>query len=228
MAKSVETRIKEKFDKTYGISPKPPQAEEKDPVKASLSKKLNAYTARLNGYNSMERAKAYMGKPISEIVREQRKAENRLEAAEENLEKFLDGERKKAVKRYKSGTEDAKSKAAEEYIKYYVIGSYAYESREPDAYAAHKKYEELNEAVTEARIEKNALSVAQQDFEDVNKDLFEELRKEAVIADIKKSGILKKIGIQAEEPQEAEEQEAGESKTEAAKPSVNSQMWNEK
>lgn len=158
-------------------------------------------------------ASKYMGLPITDIIQEQRKAENLLEDAEKRLEDFMDSQHRKALKRFKGRmTEQDQERHAEEYIKSYVVGSYAREDEDPAAYEAHKAYEDLRSEIAKLRTEKNAVLLAKDAFIDENKDIIEEERRQARLRDIRKSGLLKELGIAEEEkekPKEGSEADEG-------------------
>lgn len=185
-------------------------------VRDMIGAKITTYQA-LRGENRQEVrqiAGKYMGLPITDILREQKKAENLLEDAENRLESFLEAHRKKALKQYKVGsmTEKQKEQHAEEYVKLYIMGHYAHENEDPKAYEAHKEYNKMKDEIAKLRTEKNAVLLAKDDFLEENRELIEEERKQARIRDIRKSGILAELGIAAEE--EKEEQQAGEEERE--------------
>lgn len=191
---------------------------------ASINKKVSDMIgAKLTTYRALREenrqevrqiAGKYMGLPITDILREQKKAENLLEDAENRLESFLETQRKKALKQYKIGsmTEKQKEQHAEEYVKLYIMGSCAHENEDPKAYEAHKEYNKMKDEIAKLRTEKNAVLLAKDDFLEENRELIEEERKQARIRDIRKSGILAELGIAAEE--EKEEQQAGEEEKE--------------
>lgn len=205
--KKVKESFEKKFDIAYGERklPEKENRQEKDPVKASINKKMDAYITHLGGYNGKDQAAQYIGKPITEIVREQRKAENLLEAAEKEVQDFLDDQYKKILKGFRSGTESMRKELAERFVYDYIIGSLP--SGDDEISEAHKKFLELKDAVAAARVKKNALAIAREDFETVHADIIQREKERAVLKDIRESGILKDFQTMREDVKTEENEE---------------------
>lgn len=185
--------------------------EEREDYKATNEKVAEMIGAKLRnnaayrGTNKPEIkgiAAKYMGMPITDILQEQRKAENVLEDAEKRLESFLDAHYKKAMKLHIGVPESTQSELANEYVERYIVGSYAREDEDREAVEAHKLYTALYSEVARCRTEKNAVLLAKDAFIDDNRELIAEEQKQARLRDIRKSGLLKELGIAEEKAEE--------------------------
>lgn len=146
----------------------------------------------LSGEDVKPLGSKYMGKPISEIMAAQKRCKEAVEAAESELDTFLDGEYQKVYKACKKAAVLDPEVYARDYVEKSIIGNNYQGDKE--AKAAHKEYEKLRYAVRMATAEQNAVELAKQAYIDNNPYIAEE-RKKREIEDLKKSGLLEEMGL---------------------------------
>lgn len=166
-----------------------------DRLKDLIGAKIDSYFTKYCGYDGSALAVKYMGKPISEIMQEERKLGNLLSEAEQELDKFLSEqyENARAKNSGKSLTEKDISDLSKQYIEEYVIGSRA--GGDEEEKAAHEKYVRLDAEVSRLRVEHNAVLLAKADYIESNSDLIRELQDKIRRDDLKKSGLLSELGL---------------------------------
>lgn len=166
-----------------------------DRLKDVVGAKVNRYFTKYSGYDGSALAVKYMGKPISEIMQEERKLGNLLSEAEQELDKFLSEqyENAKARNSWSSLPEKDIDALSTRYVEEYVIRSCAGSGEEEKA--AHEKYIKLDDEVSRLRVEHNAVLLAKADYIDSNPDLIRELQDKIRRDDLKKSGLLSELGL---------------------------------
>lgn len=166
-----------------------------DRLKDLIGAKVDRYFTKYSGYDGSALAVKYMGKPISEIMQEERKLGNLLREAEQELDKFISEQYENARDKNsgKSLTEKDIDALSKSYIEEYVIGSRAGSDEEEKA--AHEKYIRLDDEVSRLRVEHNAVLLAKADYIDSNSDLIRELQDKKRREDLKKSGLLSELGL---------------------------------
>ncbi len=167
-----------------------------DRLKDLIGAKVDRYFTKYSGYDGSALAVKYMGKPISEIMQEERKLGNLLREAEQELDKFISEQYENARDKNsgKSLTEKDIDALSKSYVEEYVIGSRAGSDEEEKA--AHEKYIRLDDEVSRLRVEHNAVLLAKADYIDSNSALIRELQDKKRREDLKKSGLLIELGLE--------------------------------
>lgn len=181
-------------------------------VREMISGKMNNFLVKESGYDGKYAAAKYMGKPISELMREERKTENLLKDAEEKLDALLNKHYESAYKtalRVAGATEESAKQYAMNYVKKNVINTYAKEDEDPKAFEAHKQYLEMDADLARRRVDHNAVLVAKEAYINENEDLIREMREKKRREDLEKSGLLKELGLVDEKENTEEVKEDG-------------------
>lgn len=176
-----------------------------DRLKDLIGAKVDRYFTKYCGYDGSDLAVKYMGKPISEIMQEERKLGNLLRDAEQELDKFLSEqyENAKAKNSWASLTEKDIDDLSHRYVEEYVIRSCA--GSDEEGKAAHEKYMKLDDEVSRLRVQHNAVLLAKADYIECNPDLIRELQDKRRIEDLKKSGLLRELGLVEKDEENNEE-----------------------
>ncbi|MBR0396910.1 MAG: hypothetical protein IJI10_01425 [Eubacterium sp.] len=163
------------------------------------------------------KAAKYMDLGITEIVQAQRKAQNVLTVAQDELEAFVEAEKKSYIKSLNKTalsvlSDEEKEERADIHVKSYLLyGTVGTENVGYDEKKAKakQKFDELRDEVARCRTEYNATLLAKQAFIEDNKDLIEEELRAKRLRDLRKSGILDELGI-AEKKHEEKAEEGSE------------------
>ena len=183
-------------------------------VKGMIGEKLRRLDA-LTGRDTepqKRKAAAYMDLGITEIVQAQRKAQNLLTVAQDEVGAFIEAEKKSYIKSL-NGTalavlsDEEKEERADSYVRSYLVYGQVYDKKQK---AAKQKFDELRDEVARCRTEYNATLLAKQAFIDDNKDLIEEELRAKRLRDLRKSGILDELGLAEKKPEENTEEDTEE------------------
>ena len=189
-------------------------------VRQSLSSKLFGLCVKESNYSGKYAASQYMGKSITELMRDEKRTQKDIEAAERALEEF-EHEHLKPYYEAAMKTPGYDKDRAEDYayrqFKSNIEGSYAEDGTES---AAHVEYTELKNALTKCRVEHNAVLTAKSAYLEDNADLIKEIQEKKRREDLLNSGILDELGLtekKAPEPQEKKPEKAPEKPLEGEK-----------
>lgn len=221
---SIHEGIDEKYPniakepKHMNITGKEPTTETQ--VRQSLSSKLFGLCAKESNYSGKYAASQYMGKSITELMKDEKRTKKDIEAAERALAEF-EHEHLKPYYEVAMKTPGYDKDRAEDYayrqFKSNIEGSYA--ENETEA-AAHIEYTELKNALAKCRVEHNAVLIAKDAYLEDNADLIKEMQEKKRREDLLNSGILDELGLaekKAPEPQEKKPEKAPEKPLEGKK-----------
>lgn len=155
------------------------------------------------------KAAKYMDLGITEIVQAQRKAQNLLTVAQDEVGAFIEAEKKSYIKSLNKTdlsvlSDEEKEDRADSYVRGYLVYGQVYDDKQR---AAKQKFDELRDEVARCRTEYNATLLAKQAFIDDNKDLIEEELRAKRLRDLRKSGILDELGLAEKKPEENTEED---------------------
>lgn len=199
-----------------GISEKLEQME-KTPsqrVKESLGTKLEDFLAVQGTFTGKYAASKYLGKPISELMTEERRVDNLIADIEEKMsslyEEFANSCREVCNK--SAGWDKGRTELyVEDCLQRNLVGNGATDEQDIEA---HNKYMKLHSELAKAKADKNAIVVAKADYMNQNADLIKEAQENKRRKELEESGLLKELGIVNPDPAKPEEKvEESEEKT---------------
>ena len=217
----VRKSLAEKLEKYYQGSGTPEEKAEahldvieeektaKMKVDEMLSKKLSL-SHSLKGWDKSEQKKIaskYMDHGISEILQSERKTRNLLAVAQDDVDRFIESEKKRHIKEYNKTSlvtlsDEEKEERAEKAVYDVLVRGSAYYDEDKKA---KKKFDELRAEVSRCNTEYNAVLLAKQSFLDENEDLIAEARRQKRLRELKKSGILEELDLVEKAEKKAEE-----------------------
>lgn len=178
-----------------------------DQVRQSLSGKLFGLCARESNYSGKYAASQYMGKPITELMKDEKRTQKDIEAAERALEEFKHEHLKpyyEAAIKVPGYDEDRAEDYAYRQFKRYIEDGYG--ENEKDR-TAHKEYMGLKNALAECKVEHNAVLTAKSAYLEDNADLIKEMQEKKRREDLLNSGLLDELGLAEKKEPKTEKRE---------------------
>lgn len=190
-------------------------------VRQSLSNKLSDLYAVKSNYSGKYAASQYMGKPITELMKEEKRTRKELEAVRAEYKKFesehLQYYYNMAKKNIPNCNDERAENCAHDLFGKHIAGNYAENEREA---AAHGEFLRLKREYNRCSVECNAVLTAKSAYMEDNADLIREVQEKRRRDDLLNSGLLDELGLaeeKAPEPQEKKPEKADEEPLEGEK-----------